>query len=165
MTPLGEGWTIEFLLDVGSLRGKVSIEELRQLKDRLPLKQAPGENKVGYEIEWDMPLFEEPKLITARPYIQWFDHWLLKPNSKLLILGEEIPVNLASLHGSTMGLYMAAQRKNPHGRLQEIDALATDASLSKNSYYFGFSKQGTGLSDPSLLRLGKPQHPVNERVS
>lgn len=157
-------WSIDFLLNVRSLRGRLDIDQLRQMKDLLPTQQEPIKNdpsSIGYSLEWDYAAYSDPQIHTATPYISWTDYWILKPGSKLILFGEELPIKLAVLHASTASLYLEAQKKNTTSDLIRIDALATDKSLSKNEFFFGFSKrasQSDGLDD--LQKLGETLQPI-----
>jgi len=96
-------WRIEFLLQTQALKGKIDVEDLRSELNAIPLRQSVknASSEVGYHIQWDFALQQYPDIHFIQPYISWTDRLHLKPGSKLMLYGFDIPISVAIINGST----------------------------------------------------------------
>lgn len=107
-------WRIEFLLNVGSFRGKIEIEDLRSIILRsVPLEMAPtSTNGIGYHLEWDYALTPDPDIHFLHPYISWTDKIALKPGSHLILFGQKVLIEYAIIYGNTRNHLRAIMKRN-----------------------------------------------------
>jgi len=149
-------WRIDFLLNVGSFRGKIEIEDLRSIIVRsVPLDhEAPTRNGIGYHLEWDYALTPDPEIHFLQPYISWTDKIALKPGSHLTLFGEHVPVDYAVIYGNTRNHLRAIAKKSDQ-RSPQPD--------KEDEVFFSVTKVvGPGeFLDPAFDQLGKQLFRIN----
>lgn len=145
------------MLNMRSLRGKLEVDDLRNLFQIIPTTQEPTPEPqagVGYRLYWDYAINEYPKIHMVQPYISWSDTIMLKPGSTLTIYGVEVPVNMAVIHGTTLNHLRAIQKR---AMKSVTNDQARQAMPDEDEIMFSVNKKDDLIndSDPVFAHLNR----------
>ncbi|PIR22696.1 MAG: hypothetical protein COV44_06665 [Deltaproteobacteria bacterium CG11_big_fil_rev_8_21_14_0_20_45_16] len=160
---MASGWRIEFLLQTQALKGKIDVEDLRSELSAIPLRQAVknASSEVGYDIQWDFAVQQYPDIHFIQPYISWTDRIQLKPGSKIMLYGFDIPISLAVINGSTTNHLRKMAGKQSKDLTRVINS---PEKKSDHEIFFSVHKVDQDFpNDASFENLSQELFPVHSK--